>query len=197
MLADITVGAIIGCATCCLLFHHLGLINYDLILKLIEGYIKNYPLNSNVRKREVNCVLARANTNFFDNHEVENKSREVENKSQRTRRRKTLLIGEKEKNNHNPFNSPYMGEKEPLWDHRYSAKLQAAASNLYQAWREQDGNGWYLSSSDPSGLKIFRKPNPPGIDIVKGSMMIPFPVDMILQDFKTLKTYGPGMGVGY
>jgi len=206
MLSDLILGAILGCATCCYLFHHFGLINYELILKLIEGYTKDM-LSSNVEKpREKRAVAA---ANIVGNVKSEN----ISQRSLRRRKRRNHEVEAKEKNDTFPFNCPVIGEKEPLWSHKYSAKLQAAASNVYQAWREKEADGWNLSTSHHSGLKVFRKPKEVGLDIIKGVFLIPYPVSMILaeinkvesklkydantKEFKYLANYAQGGGLQY
>jgi len=210
MLSDLILGAILGCATCCYLFHHFGLINYGLILQLIEGYTKDM-LSSNVEKPPEKRAVAESarSPNIVGTGQLEN----ISQRSLRRRKRRNHEVEAKEKNDTFPFNSPVIGEKEPLWSHKYSAKLQAAASNVYQAWREGEGDGWNLSTSNNSGLKVFRKPKDVGLDVIKGVFLIPYPISMILaeinkvesklkydantKEFKYLANYGQGSGLQY
>lgn len=212
MLTDLIIGAIIGCGTCCFLFHHFGLLDYGLILKLIEGYITTDASLSPIIEKTRDSKLA-TEVVQRGNHILGLLSNNNSQRSSRTRLRSIHKIEAKEKNNAFPFNSPVIGEKEPLWCHRYSAKLEAAVSNIYEAWHEVGNEGWFLSSTHISGLKIFRKHKPAGVDIVKGCLLIPYPVNMIMaeinnresklryeantKDYKKLATYGQGTGVSY
>jgi len=210
MLSDLILGAILGCATCCYLFHHFGLINYELILKLIEGYTKDKPPSNVEKPPEKRSGAESARTvNIVGAGLSENKSE----RSLRRIKRRNHGAEAKEKNDTFPFNCPLMGEKEPLWSHKYSAKLQAAASNIWQAWQEGEADGWKLSTSYDSGLKVFRKSKEVGLDIIKGVFMIPYPLSMILaeinkvesklkydantKEFKYLAKYGQGTGAQY
>jgi len=172
---------------------------------------------SNVEKSGVNnlqSVAFQSGGNVLNNvatvKESKNKSPRI---SRRRKKRRTHKAEVKEKDDGFPFDSPVMGEREPLWSHRYSAKLQAAASNIYQAWCEGEADGWTLSTNHKSGLQIFRKKRTAGVDIIKGVILIPYPLSMILgevncvesrlkfdataEDCKKLATYGQGGGVQY
>lgn len=211
MLRDLLIGAIIGCGTCCFLFHHFGLLDYGLILKLIEGYITTDASPSTITEKTGDSRITEVVQR--DNNILGLVSNNKSQRSSRTRLRSIHKIEAKEKNNAFPFNSPIVGEKKPLWSHRYSAKLEAAVGNIYEAWHEAGNEGWFLSSSHISGLKIFRKHKPAGVDIVKGCLLIPYPVTMIIaeinnresklrfevntKDYKKLATYGQGTGVSY
>jgi hypothetical protein len=210
MITDLIVGAIIGCVTSCFLFHYYGLINYELILNLLAGYTKKPWAPPNVEIPNENRVAAevsRSDNNIMN----KNGSKSSQRRKKKVRRSHQLEV--KNESDEFPFNSPVMGEKEPLWNHRYSAQLQAAASNLYQAFCEGESDGWSLSSSNASGLQIFRKPKPAGVDMVKGRFLIPYPIDIVMkeraliesrlkfesttEECKTLLNLGEGAEVGY
>merc|ERR1719317_74689 len=106
-----------------------------------------------------------------------------------------------------------MQENNPLWNHSHSAKLQSAASNLFEAWRAGENYGWFLCSSHDSGLQIFQKQKLSGDYISKGTLLLPFSVTMITEEinkresktmyeadtinFKRLAQYSKGSGVDY
>jgi len=218
MLMDVIFGAISGCLTCCFLFHYMGILNYDLIMKLIEGYAKMEDSCSNAETSwdsKVQAEPLRSGGNVLNN--LYNR-KGLENKSQRSLRkgisRESHQLEAREKNDGFPFDSPVMGARKPLWSHRYTASLEAAASKLYQAWREGEADGWTLSTNHKSGLQIFRKKRASGLDIIKGVFRIPYPVEMIITEVrdvesvlkfdiatskhcKKLETYGQGGGVQY
>jgi len=210
MLAGLVIGAVIGCATCCFLFHHIGLINYDLILKLIEGYIPGDISSSSVETNQDNkfaIALSQTHDNILGCDEKDEKS----SPRSSSRKRRIHRVESMAKDERFPFNSPVMGAQEPLWSHRYSAKLQAAVSNIYNAWHVAES--WSVPSSDNNGLQIFRKQRPNGVDVIKSRLLIPYPVSMIItevdsrefrlryeentEDYRKLATYGQGVGVYY
>jgi len=210
MLEGLVIGAVIGCATCCFLFHHIGLINYDLILKLIEDYIPGDVSRSPVETNQGNkfaIAMSQTDDNIIGSDEKDEKN------SPRSswRKRRIHRAESMAKDDRFPFNSPVMGAQGPLWSHKYSAKLQAAVSNIYNAWHVAEG--WSVSSSDNNGLKIFRKQRQIGVDIIKSRLLIQYPLSMIMteidsrefrlryeentEEYRKLATYGQGAGVYY
>lgn len=191
ILWDVAFGAVSGCLTCYFLFHHLGLINYEQVMKLLVVYTKEETRLSNVETNQ-RC-----------------KVQPLRRRINRSRNQIEAI----EKNVRFPFDSPVIGEREPLWSHRYSAKLEVAASKIYQAWREGEADGWTLSTNLQNGLEIFLKKRAVGLDIIKGVFRIPYPVasiirevhdvesiskfDATVKDCKKLATYGQGGGIQY
>jgi len=209
---QIAIGAIIGCATCYFLLDILGLINYERVLKLIDEYTfihkPSFSTEKNLEKKVTPEVL-QTDTKFCKKDVIRDKPHH----SLRRIKRVLFKIESREKSCEIPLNSPIIGEKEPLWTHRYSAKLQAAMSNIYEAWREGDDNGWFVSSSHDSGLKILQKKRNAALNIIKGSILIPYPLSIIMaeinnketklkwedniEDYKELKKYRKSSGIGW
>jgi len=183
--------------TCCFIFHQLGLVKYELIMKLIVGYTKEEDSYSNY---ETNQDFKAQAESFRSGGNVINRPTSDQMRAM-------------DKNFRFPFGGPVMGEREPLWSHRYSTMLEAAACKIYQVWREGEADGWTLSTNEKNGLQIFVKKRAVGLDIVKGVFRIAYPVDSIIaevrdmesllkfdataQDCKKLASYGQGGGVQY
>jgi len=184
-------------------------------MKLIGGYTKKEAYsNVETTQHNVHSQALRSGGNVPNNLVI---GKEIENKSQpslkKSKKRRRHQVEAKEKNNGFPYDSPVLGEREPLWSHRYSAKLEAVASKLYQLWLEGEADNWTLSTKHKSGLKIFRKKRAVGQDIVKGVFQIPYPAAMLIAEVrnvesvlkfdntanecKKLATYGQGGGVIY